>query len=138
MAATTDFTVILKIFQYLNIPSVQHLLPHSVLKRSHDMKFLVPLLTSFLQSQNNLAMDKVLNKMGLTLGSVRRSLLQPPGWKSNCTPYRLRIERVSARTITSAPFGRAQQALRGYARVNVTLLGRVMRKLAVQMSQLHH
>lgn len=85
MAPTIDFTVILKIFQYLNIPSVQHLLPCHVLKCSHDMKFLVPFLTSFLHSQNNLATDKVLNKMGLKLGSVR-SLLQLSGWKSTCSP----------------------------------------------------
>lgn len=68
MAPTTDCTVILKISQYLNIPSVQHLLSCSMLKCSHDIKFLVPLLTSFLHSQNNLAMDKVLDKMGLMLG----------------------------------------------------------------------
>lgn len=86
MAPTTDFTVILKISQYLNIPSVQHLLPYSVLKCSHDVKFLVPLLTSFLQSQNNLATGKVLNKTGLMLGSVRRSLRQLPGWRNNHSP----------------------------------------------------
>lgn len=54
--------------------SVQHLLPCSILKCSQDTKFLLPLLMSLLQSQNNLAMDKVVNKTGLMVGSVRSSL----------------------------------------------------------------
>lgn len=56
----------------------------------------------------------------------------------SCTPYRLHIERVSARIITFMPFARTQRALWKVAKMNVTLLRMVMRKLTAQMSQLHH
>lgn len=79
MAPTTDS--ILKISQYLNILSVQHLLPCSVLKCSHNMKFLVPLLTCLLQSQNNLSADKVLNKM-VSSGPHKRRGQDWPGIKT--------------------------------------------------------
>lgn len=74
------------VFKHTVSATLQHLLPCSVVKCSHDVKFLVPLLTSFLQSQNNLATGKVLNKTGLMLGSVSRSLRQLPGWRNNCSP----------------------------------------------------
>lgn len=81
---------------------MQHLLPCSVLKCSQDTKFLVPkflvlLLLSFLQSQNNSAMDKVVNKSELMLGSVSSSLGGGvPAAPDPCTD-------VSPRTVTCHP-----------------------------------
>lgn len=69
---------------------MQHLLPCSVLKCSQDTKVLVLLLMSFLQSQNNFSMDKVVNKTGLMLGGCkiitgRRSVCRPPYHLHICT-----------------------------------------------------
>lgn len=77
---------------------------------------ILPLQISFLQSQNNLAKDKVLNKTGLMLGSVKRWLLQLSGWKSNCSPsapVTYCVLNRSARAITCLPFARVQRALQG-------------------------
>lgn len=79
--------------------SVQHLLPCSILKCSQVTKFLVLLLMSFLQSQNNLAMDKIVTKTGLMLGSVRASL----GGEMSAAPLIICTVTVSPRTVTCHP-----------------------------------
>lgn len=104
---------------------MQHLLPCSVLKCSQDTKFLVLLLMSFLQSQNNLAMDKVVN--GLMLGSVRSSL----GGGVSAAPLTICTD-VFPRAVTYHP------SLGHRGSEGVTVPRTVTAKLTALVSQLLH
>lgn len=84
---------------------MQHLLPCSVLKCSQDTKFLVLLLMSLLQSQNNLAMDKVVNQTGLMLGSVGSSL----GGGVSAAPLTARAVTMCPQNSHLPPLGGAQR-----------------------------
>lgn len=108
--------------------SVQHLLPCSILKCSQDTKFFVPLPMSFLQSQNNLAMDKVVDKTGLMLGNVRSSL----GGSVSAAPLTIRTVTVCPPEQSSATPHQGTAALR------VSLPRTATAKLTAQVSQLLH
>lgn len=107
---------------------MQHLLPCSVLKCSQDTEFLVLLLMSFLQSWNNLAMDKVVNKTGLMLGSVISSL----GGGVSATPPFTICTDVFPRADTCHP------SLGHSSSEGVTIPRTVTAKLTALVSQLLH